>query len=277
MRGLDIEKLNAAVSGVLSKHRAKIESRWTRPTLHQVLHQAMVGGFRLAPWTPFGLLLVGALGDYESMRQFLLTATTAEMSRTVMISIVGGFFFGAVVQVLVDISAPKLPDYREGMLQRDRLPAAAWYWDLLPDGRDLAIREVTTARCTPNAETRWALEDLLKELARGENKGGSDLLDRKIGQLLGIQSQQLKPTQNLDDAFRLLSLRYRGLPSSYEWDVKLGELAPGFKAFVAVRPTAKNAAVEAEPWQRCLVAGGPSEALAVTIAAITRETWAFTT
>lgn len=169
------------------------------------------------------------------MRSFLLTATTAEMSRAVMISIVP------------------------------------------PDGHDLAVREVTTARCTPNAETRWALDDLLKELTRGENKGGSDLLDRKIAQLLGIQSQQFKPTQKLDDAIRLLSLRYRGLPSSYEWGVKIEESSPGFKAFVAVQPTTKNAAVEAEPWKRCLVAGGPSEALAVTIVAITRETWAFTT
>ncbi|WP_219096167.1 hypothetical protein [Pseudomonas sp. UMAB-40] len=277
MRGLDIEKLNAAVSGILGKHRAKIESRWTRPTLHQVIHQSIVGGGRLAPWAPFFLLLVGALGDYESMRQFLLTATTEEMSRTVMVSLVGGFLVGAVVQVLIDITTPKLPGYRDGMLQSDRLPAAAWYWDLPPDGRDLAIREVTTARCTPNAATRWALDDLLKELTRSETKGGSDLLDRKLMQMLGIQSQQLKPTQKLDDAIRLLSLRYRGMPSSYEWDVKVEEASPGFNAFVVVRPTAKNAAIEVEPWQRCLVAGGPSEALAVTIAAITRETWAFTT
>ena len=136
---------------------------------------------------------------------------------------------------------------------------------------------MTTARCTPTAEPRWALDDLLKELTRGENKGGSDLLDRKIAQLLGIQSQQFKPTQKLDDAIRLLSLRYRGLPSSYEWGVKIEESSLGFKAFVAVQPTTKNAAVEAEPWKRCLVAGGPSEALAVTIVVITRETWAFTT
>ena len=274
---LNVEKLNAAVISLLSKRKGKTGARWSRPTLHQVLHQGMVGGVRVAPWMPFGLLLVGALGDYENMRQYLLTATTEQMTRTVLLSIAGGFVFGAIAQVLVDIATPKLPGYRDGMLQRDRLPAAIWYWDLPHDGRDLAIREVTTARCTPNANTRWALDDLLKELTRGENMGGSDLLDHKIGRLLRLQSQQLKPTQKLDDATQLLSLRYRGLQSNYEWSVKTEKSSPGFKAFVTVRPTPKNGDLEATPWSRCLVAEGPSEALAVTIAAITRETWAFTT
>jgi len=38
----------------------------------------------------------------------------------------------------------------------------------------------------------------------------------------------------------------RGLPSSHKWDVKIEEPSPDFKAFVVVRPTANNAAVEAE-------------------------------
>ncbi|WP_329100036.1 hypothetical protein [Pseudomonas aeruginosa] len=39
----------------------------------------------------------------------------------------------------------------------------------------------------------------------------------------------------------------------------------------------KSSDMEPQPWQRCLVTDGPSEALAVTIAAMTRETWTFTT
>lgn len=90
-----------------------------------------------------------------------------------------------------------------------------------------------------------------------------------------MQAQGLKPTQRLEDAKRLLELCYGGVPSQLEWDAKTEELPPGLKAYIAVRGQTKTSAMEAEPWQRCLVVDGPSEALAVTIAAITRETWTF--
>lgn len=273
MRGFTIKRVRTAVSGILTKNKGKADRRFTGPALHQ----AMVGGFRIALMAPFCLLLVGAIGDYEGLRQFLLTATSAEMGQTVLLIIVGGYFIGGFVQMMIDATFPKMPDYSSGISLEDRLPSAAWFWDQRPEGRDLAIREATIARNSPNADTRWALDDLLKELGRSENLGGSDLLDRKIMQLLGIQSQPLKPTQKLEDAIRLLSLRYRGLPSRYEWDVKTEHLSSGCKAFVSARVPAKSPAAEPEPWQRCLVVDGPSEALAVTIAAITRETWTFTT
>lgn len=272
MRRFTMKWVRTAVGRILTKNKDKAVSRFSG----RALHQAMVGGFRIAPLAPFYLLLAGAIGDYEGLRQLLLTATSAEMGQAVLLIIVGGYVIGAFMQVIIDATM-KIPDYSSGISPEDRLPSAKWFWGLHPEGRDLAIREATTARNSPNADTRWALDDLIKELSRSENLGGSDLLDRKIMQLLGIQSQPLKPTQKLEDAIRLLSLRYRGLASRYEWDAKTERLSLGCKAFVSVRVPVKNPAAEPEPWQRCLVVDGPSEALAVTIAAITRETWTFTT
>ncbi len=248
-----------------------------RPFIGRYFHQAMLGGSKIAPMMPLYSLVVWAGSDYEGLRHFLVTATSAEMSQMVLSLIVAGFFIGGFIQVLIDATTPDLAAHGVNMKQLERRDTEVWFWAQQPEGRELAIREVTTARCTPNADVRWAMGDLIKELERPENQAGSDLLDHKVMKLLGIQSQALKPTQRLDDARRLLTLRYRGMPSRYEWDAKTEELVSGFKAFVTVRTPAKTPDIEPQPWQRCLVTDGPSEALAITIAAMTRETWTFTT
>ena len=226
---------------------------------------------------PFYGLMAWAIADYEGLRHVLVTATSAEMSHAVLSLIVAGFFMGGLFQILIDATTPSLAAHVVNMERLKERDTEVWYWAQKPEGRELAIREVTTARCSPNADVRWAIDDLIKELKRPENQTGSDLLDHKVMKLLGMQPQALKPTQKVEDAKSLLPLRYRGLPSQYEWDAKTEPLSAGFKAFITVRVPAKSSDIEPQPWHRCLVADGPSEAMAITIAAITRETWAFTT
>lgn len=273
MRELMRERVRTAVTSILGGHKTV----GNRPFIGRYVQQAMLGGLRIAPMMPLYGLVVWAIGDYEGLRHFLVTATSAEMSHAVLSLIVAGFFMGGFIQVLIDATTPNLTAHGVSMERLERRDTEVWFWAQQPEGRELAIREVTTARCSPNADVRWAIDDLLKELERPENKAGSDLLDHKVMKLLGIQSQALKPTQRLEDAKRLLTLRYRGMPSRYEWDAKTEALASGFKAFVTVRVPAKSSDMESQPWQRCLVTDGPSEALAITIAAMTRETWTFTT
>ncbi|HCT4783885.1 TPA: hypothetical protein OTY28_006153, partial [Pseudomonas aeruginosa] len=248
------------------------------PSIGRLVHQAMVGGSRVAPLTPIYGLIAWAMADYESLRQFLSTADNATMSQAVLLLLIVGFALGAVLNAGMGAVKPGLVEqgaYAERLLRRD---AEVWYWAQKPDGSELAIREVTTARCSPNADVRWAIDDLIKELERPENRAGSDLLDHKVMKLLSIQSLELKPTQRLEDARSLLSLRYRGMQSRYEWEARTEVVRQALvKAFVTVRVPAKAPAMEPAPWRRCLVAEGPSEALAITIAAISRETWTFTT
>ncbi|KAI3488595.1 hypothetical protein L1887_47360 [Cichorium endivia] len=70
--------------------------------------QAMVGGAKLAPMMPLYGLVVWAMGDYEGLRQFLSSASSAEMSQTVLMFIGAGFALGCAVQALVDASTPSL-------------------------------------------------------------------------------------------------------------------------------------------------------------------------
>ncbi|MFG8764949.1 hypothetical protein ACEOVB_29590 [Pseudomonas aeruginosa] len=255
---------------------------WRRKTvmlsIGQFVHQAMVGGSRVAPLTPIYGLIAWAMADYESLRQFLSTADNATMSQAVLWLLIAGFALGAVLNGGRGAVKPGMVEqgaYAERLAGRD---VEVWYWAQKPDGRELAIREVTIARCSPNADVRWAIDDLIKELERPENRAGSDLLDHKVMKLLSVQSLELKPTQRLEDARTLLSLRYRGMPSRYEWDARTEQVRQALvKAFVTVRVPAKAPTMESAPWQRCVVAEGPSEALAITIAAISRETWTFTT
>ncbi|CAM5355668.1 hypothetical protein [Pseudomonas aeruginosa] len=273
MRELMRERVRTAVTSILSGHKTGADRRF----IGRYVQQAMLGGLRIAPVMPLYGLVVWAIADYEDLRHFLVTATSAEMSHAVLSLIAAGFFMGGFIQVVIDATTPDLAARGVNMDQLERRDSEVWFWAQQPEGRELAIREVTTARCSPNADVRWAMDDLIKELERPENQAGSDLLDHKVMKLLGIQSQALKPTQRLDDAKRLLTLRYRGMPSRYEWNAKTEELASGFRAFITVRVPAKTTDTEPQPWQRCLVTDGPSEALAVTIAAMTRETWTFTT
>jgi len=273
MQELMRERVRTLVSSILNGHK----SRANLPFIGRYVQQAMLGGLRIAPMMPLYALVVWALGDYEGLRHFLVTATSAEMSHAVLSLIAAGFCMGGFIQVVIDASTPRRPAHRVNMDRLAQRDSEVWFWAQQPEGRELAIREVTTARCSPNADVRWAMDDLIKELERPENHAGSDLLDLKVMRLLGIQSQALKPKQRLEDAKRLLTLRYRGLLSRYEWNAKTEELVSGFKAYITVRVPAKSSDMEPQPWQRCLVTDGPSEALAITIAAMTRETWTFTT
>lgn len=261
------ERMRAAVSCILSKT--------DQPFIGRYIHQAMVGGSRIAPLMPLYGLVVWAVGDYEGLRHFLVAATSAEMSQMVLSLIVAGFFLGGLVQVLIDATTPAPNLQLAGLASDERTETEKWYWAQQPNGEELAVREATTERCSPHIDVRWAMGDLIKELQRPENQAGSDFLDHKVMKLLGMSAQGLKPTQTLDDAKRLLALRYGGLPSRLEWDAKTEALPLGYKAFITVRVQSKAMAMEPESRQRCLIASGPSEALAVTIATVTRETWTF--
>lgn len=271
MRGLKIQRVRTTVTSILAKNKGGDD----RPFVGRYVQQAMVGGAKLAPMMPVYALVIWAMSDYEGLRQFLSSATSAEMSQTVLMFIVTGFALGGLVQVMVDASTPGRS--LQGAMPADfeRTEIEKWYWGLRPNGEELVVREATTERCSPHIDVRWAMGDLIKELQRPENQTGSDFLDHKVLKLLGMQAQGLKPTQRLDDARHLLQLRYDGVPSRLAWDAKTEELPPGLKAFIVVRAQSKPGAMEPESWQRCLIADGPSEALAVTIAVITRETWTF--
>ncbi|MFV0455584.1 MAG: hypothetical protein ACK5NQ_11445 [Pseudomonas sp.] len=244
-----------------------------RPIVGRYIQQAMIGGAKLAPMMPVYALVVWAMGDYEGLRHFLASATSAEMSTAVMMFIVAGFALGAVVQIFVDESTKRLSSQAAMSDDFERTETEKWYWSLRPNGEELVVREATTERCSPHIDVRWAIGDLVKELQRSETPMGSDFLDHKVMKLLGIQG--LKPTQRLEDAKRLLELRYGGVASRLEWDARLEESLLGRKVFIAVRGQTKPSSVESEPWQRCLIVDGPSEPLAITIAVLTRETWAF--
>lgn len=271
MRGLKVQRVRATVTSFLARNKGSDY----RPFVGRYVQQAMVGGAKLAPMMPIYALVVWSLSDYEGLRQFLSTATSAEMSQTVIMFILAGFALGGFVQVVVDATTPGLCPHVGRTPDFERTEAEKWYWVQRPNGEELSVREATTERCSPHIDVRWAMGDLVKELQRPENQTGSDLLDHKVMKLLGMPAQGLKPTQRLVDAKRMLQLRYGGVPSRLEWDAKTEELAPSFKAYITVRVQSKATAMEPEPWQRCLIADGPSEALAVTIAAITRETWTF--
>lgn len=262
-----MSQLRTTTSSILSK------MHW--PFIGKYVQQGMVGGSRIAPMMPLYGLVVWAVGDYEGLRYFLVTATNAEMSNAVLSLIAAGFFMGCLFQTLVEATTPA-PSLKTPVLASiERTETEKWYWAQQPNGEELVVREATTERCSPHIDVRWALGDLIKELQRPENEAGSDFLDHKVMKLLGMQAQGLKPTQRLDDARRLLELRYGGVPSRLEWDAKSEELPPGLKAFIVVRAQSRPGAMEPEPWRRCLIADGPSEALAVTIAVITLETWTF--
>lgn len=262
-----MSQLRTTTSSILSKTH--------RQFIGKGVQQAMVGGSRIAPMMPLYGLVVWALGDYEGLRHFLVTATSAEMSNAVLSLIAAGFLLGGLFQVLVEASTPAPSIKTPVLIGNERTETEEWYWAQQPNGEELAVREATTARCSPHIDVRWAMGDLIKELQRAENQAGSDFLDHKVMKLLGMPAQGLKPTQRLDDAKRLLQLRYGGVPSSLEWDAKTEELPPGLKAFIVVRVPPKPGAIEPDTWRRCLIADGLSEPLAVTIAAITRETWTF--
>ncbi|TXH89189.1 MAG: hypothetical protein E6Q71_04110 [Pseudomonas sp.] len=253
--------------------RAKNKVGDYRPLVGKYLQQAILGGAKVAPMTPIYSLVVWAMGDYEGLRQFLSSASNAEMSTAVLMFIFTGFALGAVVQILVDASTKKLSPREDMSDDFERTETEKWYWSLRPNGEELVVREATTERCSPHIDVRWAMGDLIKELQRSEAPMGSDFLDRKVMKLLGMQG--LKPTQRLEDAKRLLELRYGGVASRLEWDARAEEFLPGRKVFIAVRGQAKNSSMEPEPWQRCLITDGPSEPLAITIAVLTRETWTF--
>lgn len=271
MRGFKIQRVRTAVTSILTGNK----SSDFRPFAGRYVHQAMVGGAKLAPMMPIYALVIWSLSDYEGLRQFLSTASSADMSQTVMMFILAGFALGGAVEVLVDATTPDLCHHGVRTPDFERSETEEWYWAQLPNGEELAVREATTERCSPHIDVRWAMGDLVKELQRPDNRAGSDFLDHKVMKLLGMPAQGLKPTQRLDDAVRLLRLRYGGVPSRLEWEAKT-ELSPlGLKSFIVVRASTKAGAMEPELWQRCLVVDGPSEALAVTIAAITRETWTF--
>ncbi|HGM7876769.1 TPA: hypothetical protein ACWLUJ_005772 [Pseudomonas aeruginosa] len=274
MRGHKLQRVREAVISILTRKKDSADRLLFSP----YTHQAMVGGAKLAIMMPLYSLVVWAMGDYEGLRQFLLSATNAEMSQTVSMVIVAGFALGGAVQGLaVAITRkPENSDPWEEGVEHKHTEAEKWYWDQQPDGEELAVREATTERCSPHIDVRWALGDLIKDLQRTENQAGSDLLDHKVMKLLGMPAQGLKPTQKLDDAKRLLALRYGGLHSRLDWDLRTEEIFPRVvRAFVTVRASAKASALEAEVWHRCLIGKGQSEALAVTIAMITRETWTF--
>lgn len=235
-------------------------------------NRSLFEGLRTAFILPFLAVFAVALGDFDMLRKYLTHADGSDIQLALIQLMVTGFVSGALWS---------LYSYRKydatGSLYRSILGTgssddlARWYWGLEKDGRDLSVREATTSRCIPTADARWKLDDLINELSRPKSAVGSELLDRKVVQALGLKDKLLKPTQRVEDARQLLSLRYYGHQSQYQWDSKTVITESGYRAYVLVRQN------ESDGWMRCLVKDGPSAATAITIAAITRETWSFTT
>lgn len=279
MHKFDITSMQSVARNLVARGRERLVEIGRITSFAQTFSE----GAKLAFASPFIAVLVAAISDYNQLRTFLLGASNAEMAAVVASLMAVGWGVGVVLHTIaagvvghkhpMPISrALYLGDSADvDAIATGRSAAASWFWSL-PDGRDMAVREVTLARCIPSADARWALDDLLKVLARPESAGGSDILDRKVAQALGIKGRALKPTQSRDDAVQLLSLRYRGYRSDCEWSVRTERQPSGkFRAYVSVRARF----IDAE--HRCVSADGPTEALAITIAAITRETWTYTT
>lgn len=83
-----MSQLRTTTSSILSKTH--------RPFIGKDVQQAMVGGSRIAPMMPLYGLVVWAVGDYEGLRHFLVTATSAEMSNAVLSLIAAGFLLGSL-------------------------------------------------------------------------------------------------------------------------------------------------------------------------------------
>lgn len=238
-----------------------------------VVSEALPHGLLLAPKAPLIVLLIAALSDYEFLRAFLLSASSKDMSWIILLSLLAGFVGGTLIHICSSTLASKHHSF-EAELGQPGSPMASLFWRQ-PEGRELAIREATTSRLMPTAEIRWAIDDLIKELARLDNQPGSDLLDRRVIQLMGLDSKRLKPSQDVSDAKILLNTRYGGVESAYEWETKLEERDSSFTAYISVRAPSR-AGGSVNPWLRCMTVNGPSAAIAITIAALTKETWSFT-
>ncbi|MES9904731.1 MAG: hypothetical protein ABW168_18900 [Sedimenticola sp.] len=227
-------------------------------------------GVKAAFIAPFIAILAVALGDFDMLRDFLVHADGGRIRFVVAQIMMAGFVFGSLLNILSLGKHNAAENIGISALGSSGVHAR-WYWALKKDGRDLSIRESTTSRCIPTADVKWGLEDLITELSRITNKTGSDLLDRKVAKALGMRGKLLRPTQRIDDAIQLLLYRYHGHQSQYQWDVKTENTESGYRAYVMIRQG------DSDDWMRCLVADGPSKETAITIAAITRETWSFTT
>lgn len=79
MWGLKMQRVRTTVSSILTRKKDSAD----RPFIGPYVQQAMVGGAKLAPMMPLYGLMVWAMGDYEGLRQFLSSASSAEMSHKV--------------------------------------------------------------------------------------------------------------------------------------------------------------------------------------------------
>lgn len=230
---------------------------------------------QVAVVTPFLLLLVLALQDYEQLLQMLTSATSEEVRRFLVFWIALVFTSLMAFMAYTSWPRPALRDNPELMAKLAKRDISAWFYRLDIGGSDLAVRETMTRQMpVPSVSMRYEIQDLIALLNRKDNKGGSDLLDRRVLQQLAMPQIGLKPTQRLDDAQQLLRMRYGGAASKYEWDARIdhNSFNDSYAAHVIVR---EPATTHDAPWLRSHCSNGPSEALAVTIAVLERESWVF--
>ena len=116
MRELMRERVRTAVTSILSGHKTGADRRF----IGRYVQQAMLGGLRIAPVMPLYGLVVWAIADYEDLRHFLVTATSAEMSHAVLSLIAAGFFMGGFIQVVIDATTPDLAARGVNMDQLER-------------------------------------------------------------------------------------------------------------------------------------------------------------
>ena len=113
-------------------------------------------GVRFALITPFLAVLAMALGDFDTLRDYLTHTSCDEIQRVLTPIVVAGFAAGALSSLYFH-RKHEAHGYSGigGTLVGASGDMARWYWEL-EDGRDLSVR---------NADTRWTLDDLCKATA----------------------------------------------------------------------------------------------------------------
>lgn len=252
--------------------KAEQRPNWGRRILQEVGH-TVVMVFNHAPKCAFYLIVAWALVDYDGLRDLLITASAEDIQALLLTFVATCMLMSLLGAVLTTRSTGPIGTavLRAGASSTNG-PGNGDSILSQPTAQSRAVGELGQA-FRPNRDQRRALNDLLSELARPINANGSDLLDAKVRKVLGVNTPRLKPTQCADDARVLLSSRFGGFASVYQWDVQITPADTGVLAALTVRPRPVNPNIEGGPWSTAPAEYGLTEAMAITTALMRRETW----
>ena len=212
------------------------------------------------------LLLSWAVLDFDGLRRLLLESEPDVVEKAAAMLLV----ISVVISMCLRAAAVFLTERADLVLTSPAARAALGPRGTFHCGRDLAGREVTLARSVPNADQRWQLIDLARDISQNVTEG-SELLDRRVLQALRIEAP-LKPTREADHAMQLLRWRFGGVRSALEWSVEPSRFNPE----TVIHLNARQGGHDGE-WTWVCEAEAATPHLAIVAAAITRETWHWTT